>query len=377
MRWVLATVSLGIALLGGEAVCRLVLPRPGFVAVNGNAFPGAIAPHPSRLFQLAPNYSGVVRRGTFGDMRFETNADGLRDRPLGELRQATMRVLAVGNSFTFGVGIPREDTWPVHLEHTLRQRWPAPSLVVINAGVPAYGLAQIRDLTEELLPRLDPQLVILGVFAGGIDRMRDPFTALHDFVVRKSFGPNVRIVNGGLVASRFSRPRAAAVDLWLQTHFYLGAYLFEAANELRGKIRDRIQHRRVDRGGLPQRSDSIASLNAGLQEIARIRRDVDHRGSRLLVVTSAGFDQQNRIYPPQAEVISAVKHFCDSAGIAFLDPTAQLEASGATLRVSPGDWHLSAAANGVFADYLAASLISQRSLLTAPASQSRRASRSQ
>ena len=161
MKWMLAAISLGFALVLGEVVCRLALPRPGFIAVTGNAFPGAIRPHPSRLYQLVPNYSATLPRGTFGSMTFRTNADGLRERPLSVMRRSKVRILAIGDSFTFGTGIDGDETWPARLEHALQQRSARDSSVaVINAGVPAYGLAQLRDLTEEMLPKVYAELEV-------------------------------------------------------------------------------------------------------------------------------------------------------------------------------------------------------------------------
>ena len=48
------------------------------------------------------------------------------------------------------------------------------------------------------------------VFAGGFDRMRDPFTVLHDFVIRSSQRPAARVVDGGIVVSGMTHPRAQA-----------------------------------------------------------------------------------------------------------------------------------------------------------------------
>src|SRR5919109_3944367 len=237
-QWLLGAAALAVALVVGELVCRLALPRPGFVAVSGNSFPGAIEPHPTRLYQLVPIFSGVVRRGTFGEMGFATNAEGLRERPLSVVRRARVRILSIGDSFTFGTGINQEDTWPTQLERLLNRRAAdSDAIAVINAGVPAYGFTQLRDLTEEILPKVDPQIMLLGVYTGGFDRMNDPFTALGDFVIRRSQRPSAsRAVPDGFVISRITREPATSIDLWLEAHTYLGAYLFEAANEVRGRM---------------------------------------------------------------------------------------------------------------------------------------------
>jgi len=358
MKWVLAVLSLGFALVLGEVVCRLVLPRPGFIAVTGNAFPGAIRPHPSRLYQLVPNYSATLPGGTFGSMTFQTNADGLRERPLSVVRRSKVRILAIGDSFTFGTGIDGAETWPARLERTLGQRFAKDSSVaVINAGVPAYGLAQLRDLTEELLPRLDPQILLLGVYTGGFDRMTDPFTAYDGFVIRRALLGQVRRVEGGMLVSPFTRPSAISFDHWLQGHWYLGAYLFEGANRLRAVVLRNLRPAGHPSLATVMQSDSVVAIQTGLAEIRRIQADARTRGVTLVVVLAPGFDADNRVPPNQQRLAAEVTRFCAEAGIPVFDPTAPLEDSGMPLRVRPNDIHLSAAANAVVADRLAAYLI--------------------
>lgn len=358
MRWVLAALSLSLALVLGEVVCRIALPRPGFIPVTGNAFPGAIRPHPTRLYQLVPNYSATLPGGTFGQMTFRTNADGLRERPLSVVRQSKVRILAIGDSFTFGTGIDGGETWPARLERTLRQRLPADSSVaVINAGVPAYGLAQLRDLTVEMLPKVEPQLLLLGVYTGGFDRLTDPFTAFDGFVIRRSLLEQVRPVKGGMIASPMTRPSAIAFDQWLQQHWHLAAYLFEGANRIRGVVLRRLRPAAHPSLATLMQGDSVTALQAGLAEIHRIQQEARNRGVTLVVVLAPGFDRNNSVPPNQQRLADAVARFCADSGIALFDPTAPLEASGMPLRLRPDDIHLSAAANAVVADRLADYLI--------------------
>lgn len=159
-----------------ELFCRLALPRPGFTALSAYWLPGAIRSHPTRLYQFRPNYSAVFTNTNYGEMAVTTNSIGLRERPLKELQQSKIRILAVGDSFTFGTGIRREDAWPAQVERALRDQlpWASSPVTVINAGIPGYGMAQIRDLTAELLTEFSPQIVILGVSANGFDRLIDP-----------------------------------------------------------------------------------------------------------------------------------------------------------------------------------------------------------
>src|SRR5205823_1433580 len=85
-------------------------------------------------FRLAPSF--VV------DGELITNALGLRERDLSVAkRPGTIRILCLGDSFTFGM-TPLDQSWPKILERRLQRRFPGRSLEVINAGVPRYSTYQ-------------------------------------------------------------------------------------------------------------------------------------------------------------------------------------------------------------------------------------------
>jgi len=60
-RWVLAAVSVSVALLLAEGIWRLFFPRPGFAARSELSAPGLIVPHPGRGYTLAPGWSGRLK----------------------------------------------------------------------------------------------------------------------------------------------------------------------------------------------------------------------------------------------------------------------------------------------------------------------------
>lgn len=67
-------------------------------------------------------------------------------------------VLAVGDSFTYGYGVVREDAWPQQLA---RQT----GLAVYNAGVGGYGPCEYVEVALELLD-LEPDIVLVGLMLG-------------------------------------------------------------------------------------------------------------------------------------------------------------------------------------------------------------------
>ncbi|MCS6836136.1 MAG: SGNH/GDSL hydrolase family protein [Anaerolineae bacterium] len=132
---------------------------------------------------LQPQYQifrGIEQRGTEGDfppndrsiwlswtMRpytVTTNSGGLRN--LQDTRQDAFRILAVGDSFTFGAFVGDHDTWPFWLESILMKH--AAELgdervyQVLNAGVGGYTISDELAYMNDKGFALRPDLVILG-----------------------------------------------------------------------------------------------------------------------------------------------------------------------------------------------------------------------
>lgn len=114
------------------------------------------------FWRLRPNLDHLPIQGTVGpypvSFTVSTNALGFRSGPVPE-RKGEFRVLALGNSCTFGVGVGDEETWPARLE-TLLERSLGRDVLVINAGVPGYSAWQGRRFLETRGLDLAPDLVI-------------------------------------------------------------------------------------------------------------------------------------------------------------------------------------------------------------------------
>lgn len=109
--------------------------------------------HPARLWALAPGTHRV------GGLEYAVNSLGLRDRE----PEGSGGVLFMGDSCTFGLGLPADRTVPALLQGAL-----GGGVAVWNAGVPGYSSAQGRVHLEELLPRLRPRVVVLAYLTNDI-----------------------------------------------------------------------------------------------------------------------------------------------------------------------------------------------------------------
>jgi lysophospholipase L1-like esterase len=100
--------------------------------------------------------------GHLMESRIVINQHGFRGRELDEYAVDAYRIVALGESTTFGCTLlPEDKPWPELLEKLIRERLrPHRPVHVINAGVPAYTLADnVRRFEAELLP-LRPDLII-------------------------------------------------------------------------------------------------------------------------------------------------------------------------------------------------------------------------
>lgn len=119
--------------------------------------------HPKLIHKLKPNQNSFTHSFTV-----TTNSYGLRNQefPL-KPNPGIFRILALGDSLTFGNGVQAQDTYPKQLESMLnlegRQKYK-----VINAGAPGYDTWQEVTYLREYGWKFKPRLVIIGFYANDI-----------------------------------------------------------------------------------------------------------------------------------------------------------------------------------------------------------------
>ena len=167
----LAVASGAVAAGAGEALLRRLAPdRPSFYV-----------PDPAAIYRLRP---GTHARYHYPwmppgeEVLVSINGRGFRG---GETpaRKSGARVVVYGDSFIEARSTRLEDTFPVRLEAALRDRCAGP-VEVVNAGVSGYGPDQVLARLDSDLLALQPDLVILALYAGndGGDVVRDQIWTL-------------------------------------------------------------------------------------------------------------------------------------------------------------------------------------------------------
>lgn len=129
------------------------------------------------------HYDGPTRPGTHADASMTILEEGIRSNGR-EPPLRPWRVVAAGDSFTFGDRVSDADSWPAHLERTL-------GVGVANGGVYGYGLDQAVLRAEQLAALYEPELLILSFIRADIFRT---MTSLRG----KAAKPYFEIENGTL-----------------------------------------------------------------------------------------------------------------------------------------------------------------------------------
>jgi hypothetical protein len=118
-------------------------------------------PDPASGFSLAPNrHIAVPQEREIAPWVMETNAAGLRGAEPGARAPGECRLLALGGSYVFGIGVNAEDAAPAVLEARIRTAT-GKSIRVINAGAPAFGLREQLGQYRARGPELDVDGVVL------------------------------------------------------------------------------------------------------------------------------------------------------------------------------------------------------------------------
>lgn len=192
-------ISGAICLVLAEVVVRVARPQPRLVITPG----GLYTPDPPGLYRLSPGYRGRIYNRVEYSNTIRINSEGLRGPELEPPAEQTARILVIGDSFVFGVGVEDDETFtarlPQHLRHGVG---PAEGL---NAGIPAFGVPDAESWLRRHGLALAPEVVVMAIFLG------------NDLADAAHVGDEVVIVDGLLAPRESSR----GLKVWLHRHSHL------------------------------------------------------------------------------------------------------------------------------------------------------------
>jgi lysophospholipase L1-like esterase len=278
------------------------------------------------------------------------NSHGLRDQELSLVKPSnTFRILALGDSFTYGHGVRREETYVKQLEAILNHKLGNRGIryEVLNAGVPGYNTHQELIHLQEVGLLYQPDVILLGFTMSDAE--------LGFFGLKNVAGQNWPI----------------QLKEWTKNHFALYQFI-----KLRLKrLVDRIEaaNHDVEVGGtsvLPIQLAAAGKTSEGwelcrqsLENLAAIARD---RGIPVLLIIYPFLGQLDDTHPFR-ESHALIARTASGYGMGVVDLLPYFtgrEPSG--LWVSQKDSHPNASANAIAARGIYEALLAYRFLPAFP-----------
>lgn len=146
----LAFAGLAVGLLLAEFCIRIFLPQ--------TTYGGGLSYSDEAVFDLKANFTGDFSHPDYA-YTVHTDENRLRltwnpDDPIPDLR-----ILVLGDSFAFGMGVNDDQTIASSISKQLHQ-WGIQARVY-NAGVPSYNLGEIRCKYERIKDLIHPDIVVV------------------------------------------------------------------------------------------------------------------------------------------------------------------------------------------------------------------------
>lgn len=176
MLWIrrvaLASIVLAVMLLAAEFAARRL---PG--AKDASHF--EVTPWlKSDFYRVAPRVGYEI----IPNVSEQVNALGMRGTERPEKKpEGGFRVLVLGDSIAYGVGVSMTDTFAAKLEDRLRAEVKDRYVDVLNAGVSGYNTSQQLAVLESRLERHGPDVVVLSYCPNDIDSTPMLFKAGDEF----------------------------------------------------------------------------------------------------------------------------------------------------------------------------------------------------
>jgi lysophospholipase L1-like esterase len=187
-----------------EVIVRSVKPQLTFseaFKLSGNFF----LPDPVLPFTLPNNFTGLMQ-AYYGDysQTVSTNNLGYRGKDFSATKpENTKRILVLGDSMTFGLGVSDSETYPAVLEEIIKKS--RPDVEVINAGfTDGFAPDSYYVFLKDRGLALSPDAVIMGLFVWNdiTDLSETVWTETDDQGLPTKVTSCCRVVDAGVLRNR-------------------------------------------------------------------------------------------------------------------------------------------------------------------------------
>lgn len=271
---------------------------------------------------LRPGFVGRYRNAEFS-ISISINRQGLRGPDIERAKPpGTVRILALGDSFTFGQGVEYESAWPNVVQQSLGE-----GFEVINGGWAAASPFGYERYIEAHALAFSPDVVLVAVFPGNdvvddlVERHAGP-RQLDQIEYASQYQSNLRLRVGVVGALR------EFVDTFLPNLYELATVAVVKAQYALGSHRSHFDYMLA--------VDETDEIRDGwidtLRTLDRIGHAVESRGTRFGIVIIPFYDQvAGTEYGPGFEKDRPQRHLgghCAAQDLRCLDLLPVLRAAG-------------------------------------------------
>lgn len=360
------------------------------------------------LEQDVANKEGIVfpPRSTFRyrtpefDFTADINSLGFRDREFALDKGDEKRILAVGDSFTYGWGVAADESFPKLLESNLRRT--GDRVEIANLGQPGASPSTYARIADKAIPILKPDLVIVFILQG--DDLAAAEVSDERLPAADSPPPQLRDRIGSLSRRMYPNfvrllskpaPQQPLSELWKSQAETIAASLTPDEKSRFDKIDVRVKQAFANGELNPALIQSVIKrpryfldiynndkpevrslISAMAGSLAHVKATAEQYGCKVMVVSvpykiyasRRDFESSQRLgldlIPEMAESDSAdeaIKSACQIAGVDFFSVMNEFRKAADNNRLFyEMDGHLNRAGHQVFADLLTARLARQQ-----------------
>lgn len=332
----LAAISVAVVFGGAEGFLRLTGLAPSAALRSADADTLARIPG---LYQPGQEFTDTVRRDLPAKIRI--NNLGFRGPDLPEARpEGELRVLALGDSYTFGDHVDTEQAYPARLEALLASPRRGGRVRVVNAGANGFSILDETELWRKAGPRLDAGIVLVTFSPNDISDMTRPSPLIEQMMS-----------HAGLKSAPLVGP---ALKLLQSTAMFNGLQMLAARIRVRTGGNAAIPETEPSRAGPDKAPDAWQAYRRALASLgAELAADGRHA---LLIHYPSHGNVTGEEEPHAARVLPA---WAAEAGMDYLDLLPgfrEAAGRGERLYLVPADSHPSAGGQALAAEIVARAL---------------------